>query len=79
MTLVSAMNIAIVVLNVLIFEHVLCHFRLGHKILKHIEQINRSMEDKPTKKKNDGVTAINRMLQPAKSPIGHSAKHVTQP
>ena len=40
------------------------------------------MEDKPTiekKNKNDGVMAISRMLQPAKSPIGHSAKRVTQP
>ena len=36
------------------------------------------MEDKPTKKKNDGVTAISMMLQLEKSPIGHLAKCVTQ-
>ena len=31
----------------LISEHVVCHFKLGHKILKQIEHGNRSMEDKP--------------------------------
>ena len=33
--------------GVLISEHVLCHFRLGHTILKEIEHTNRSIEDKP--------------------------------
>ena len=34
-----------------------------------IEHTNRSMEDKPkTEIKNGGITAVSRMLQPAKSP-----------
>ena len=47
------------------------------------DRTNKSIDGRQAnnrkKKKNDGVTAISKMLQPAKSPIGHSSKRVTQP